>query len=462
MDFSGMFNSDPTALPMLADPRQAVNMPGANTGTDWSGMLNNPAVQMTALNVAKALDPNGPGGRLATGMAPMVQGKALAPTLSAQQPKQVNPLDKAKELSNASSLLKKAAEINPNVVPGFGDMMTKAVNMSPIGAAFAEKPELMPNPTEPIGDTFAEQTPVGASTNAQPFNYTMNPDTAAALGPDLVKDSFKYGLDVQKQINENLLTPAHAAALATEAKFKNWQMEPARVEEHIKMSIAPVLAQLDVYKGKQALTKESIGAVLKANPGLAAMQLPGGGTVAQWAELNAADPEGAKNISNIIAQGMHYNALKYSADMHYKGAQATAATNNSLKEFQVYTTLYEKANADIAKWEAAPTAEAWAKMSELDRMGAAAKGITGPRTPGMIEAINKAKITRDSIGTKLYGPAYAELSKMEKEFGSGALKADPAKLKEIESAMSTTTNPEILQNMVDIFANPTQGTWRGI
>ncbi|MFA6972696.1 MAG: hypothetical protein WC208_15035 [Gallionella sp.] len=448
MDFGNMFSVDSSLAP------------SASAGTDWSRLISNPAVQMTGLNIAKAFDPNGFGGRLATSMAPMVQGKALAPTLTGQQPKPVNPLDKAKELSNASSLLKKAAEINPNVVPGFGDMMNKAVNMSPIGAAFAEKPELMPNPTVPIGDTFAEQAPVGATTSAQSFNYTMNPDTAAALGPDLVKDSFNYGLNVQKQINDNLLTPAQVANLNAEAAHKNWQIDPARVEEQIKINTAPVLAQFDVYAKKQALTKESIGSVLKANPGLAAIQLPGGGTVAQWAEMNAADPEGAKNISNIIAQGIHYNALKYSADLEYKGRLAAATAAGQDREFMKGVEILRKTETDIAALESLPSEEVYNK--DPNRMFTYPKG---PKTAGVLNVIKRMEAERDALGSKVYGDKYGEIVQMQKQAGlsSGtSITADPAKLKEIESAISTTPNPEVLQSMVEIFANPTSGAWRGL
>jgi hypothetical protein len=129
--------------------------------------------------------------------------------------------------------------------------------------------------------------------------------------------------------------------------------------------------------------------------------------------LNAANADAGKMIGSIIERGMVFEASKYAANKHLEAVKANANATGSLKEFQLNMQFFEKANADIAKWEAAPTAESWGKMSELERMSAAGKGITGPRTPAMEDAIKQAKTMRDSLGTKLYGPAYAKLRELE-------------------------------------------------
>jgi hypothetical protein len=190
-------------------------------------------------------------------------------------------------------------------------------------------------------------------------------------------------------------------------------MDPKRVEEAIKKNTAPVLAQIDLLKAKNQLTKENITALKKDNPGLANIKLSGGTTLGEQLDMAAADPDAAKNISNIIHYGLAYDAAKYSADKHLEAARTTAGATNSIKEFEAQTKMYEKANEDIAKWEASPTEAQWTAMDQLQKMNAAARGIVGPRTKAMDDAIRSAKLTRDTIGRKLYGPAYDRLSELE-------------------------------------------------
>jgi hypothetical protein len=160
--------------------------------------------------------------------------------------------------------------------------------------------------------------------------------------------------------------------------------------------------------------------------------------------ISAADPDAAKNMSGIIQQGIAYESAKYSADAHYKAAQVGAAASGDIKNFQIQTTMYEKANADIAKWEATPTEEQWKNMDQLQKMGAAAKGIMGPRTPALQEAIRSAKITRDTIGAKLYGPAYSKLAELERAHGDSnpnVIVITPEMLKQsVEGKKATSTD----------------------
>lgn len=376
---------------------------------------------------------------------------------------QVDPMVQAKEMSTASGILKKAAELRPDIVPGFGDMLKKAANSDPIGNAFATKPELAPNPTVPIGNDIAGQSPVGVPSTVQqstsPFQFNLSPDIAGALSPEQVMGLYKYGsaqkkqeLDIQEQINRNLLAPAQVALLRSEAGYKNWQMMPQRVEEHIRVNTAPVLAQLDVIKGRDALALQQLQNWIATNPGLAKLPSPHGGTIGDWMTLNAMNPEGAKTASSLMNAGLHYATMRYTADMHYKGMMANASASRDLKQFELDTKMYEKANSDIAKWEAAPTEQAWKTMDQLQRMNLAAKGITGPRTPALVDAIKKSVLMRDTIGRKLYGPAYDDIKKMEQEAGKtgSTFVADPVKLKAVQDMMKkgqekmdfTGTDPE--------------------
>jgi len=462
-DYGSMFAN------FQVNPGLAPGSPTTGGGGFMDGLssaLTNPTLQTLLLNIGGAMAPKDFAGNLATSVRPMMQSRALVDALKGMQAQntpnavaQVDPMVKAKELSTASSLLKKAAEISPTVVPGFGDMMKKAVNTEPIGNAFSAKPELTPNPTRPIGDEIAGQAPVGTLPNVQPFSFNLSPDVAGAMTPEQIMAAYTYGsaqkkqeLDIQKQINDNLIAPAQVALLKSEAGYKNWQMMPQRVEEHIRINTAPVLAQLEVIKGKDALALQQLQNWIATNPGLAKLPSPHGGTIGDWMTLNAMNPEGAKTASSLMNAGLHYATMRYTADMHYKGMMANAAASRDLKQFEIDTKMYEKANSDIAKWEAAPTEQAWKTMDQLQRMNLAAKGITGPRTPALVDAIKKSVLMRDTIGRKLYGPAYNDIKKMEQEAGKNGstFVADPVKLKTVQDMMKkgqekmdfTGTDPE--------------------
>jgi hypothetical protein len=453
LDFGSLFSGggeagfqiDPSLIPTPAskpsfftDPNN-INMLAMLTGKAGSAMSNpgsvGDVVGKTAVQMAQSS---------AINKAPSV----AAPVPTAPTAPAPNPLDTAKGYSKLGSMLKDAFAIDPKLVPeSYKDNFASALSMNPS--------EGMVNPTVPVA-----ANPAPAAAGAQPLVQTLPAALAMTMTPEQVQANQQLDLAKSAESRALALNPvdiaerqARTAHYGDLHAYQQWQMDPQRVEDAIRQNTAPVLAQLGVLKGKDQLTKDNVSSFLKANPGIASMATPGGGTVGQWAEMNAADPEAAKNIGSIIEKGISYNAAKYTADAHLKAVQATAAATGNIKQFTIDSQMYEKANADIAKWEAAPTIEAWNKMTAGDKMMAAGKGITGPRTPALQDAINKSKIMRDSLGAKLYGPSYSKLREMEEKAGGGAdIVVTLEQLKgmtEGQRATSTSYLPEFMKMFSD-------------
>jgi hypothetical protein len=361
---------------------------------------------------------------------------------------QGNPLDTAKSYSKLGSMLKDAFAIDPSLVPeGYKDNFASALSMNPS--------EQIQNPTAP-----ATANPAPATAGAQPLVRTLPSALAMTMTPEQVQANQQLDLAKSAEGRALALNPvdiaerqARTAHYGDLRAYQQWQMSPQRVEDAIRQNTAPVLAQFENLKKSNQLTKDNIAAFIKANPGIASMKLPGGLTVGQQAELSVANPEMAKNIGGLIERGIAYEAAKYTADAHLKAVQATAAATGNIKQFTIDSQMYEKANADIAKWEAAPTAEAWAKMSAGDRTMAAGKGITGPRTPALQEAINKAKIMRDTIGTKLYGPSYSKLREMEETVGGADIVVTPEQLKNMTEGQRASSTASFLPEFMKMFSD---------
>lgn len=425
----GTWFNDPNNVALIAGAAGQLGASLSNPGSPGAA-LGNIATQMAQARAMSKVRPN-----------PLAQPTPTATSASGTTSTEAAPniLEKAKQISKLGSILKNAHGIDPSLIP-------PDFNQT-LGQALAANSNIQ-NPTVPAS---REQASAGVLPQlSDALAMTMTPDQlTTAFGTAINAD--RQDIERGKLALEQMKTPsaiaetwARTAYMNNQGELIKWQMDPARVAEKIKENTAPVLAQIDVLKAKDQLNKDNVALILKDNPSLGNLRLPGGLTVGQQLLIAAADPDAAKNISGIIQQGIAYDAAKYSADAHFKAAQATAAASGDIKNFQIQTTLYEKANADIAKWEAAPTQAQWDSMDKLQKMGAAAKGIMGPRTPALEEAIKSAKITRDSIGAKLYGPAYSKLQAMEEAHGApsaGTIVVTPEMLKQsVEGKRATTTD----------------------
>jgi hypothetical protein len=220
----------------------------------------------------------------------------------------------AKNFSIASGVLKKLNELPPNITQGWGDMVKKAADAQPIGEAFQTKPEMAPNPTQPIGDEIAGQASVGVPSTVQqpvqPFSFNMSPDLAGALSPEQIMGLYGYGslqkkqeLEIQKQVNENMIAPlmrgetvARTSYLAgagklhnVEAQVKEWEQTPEGQNYQLLKITAPTLAAEMMEEKKRDFALSKAKTILgdnynKTPPGFDL-------TFGQMAELTAAVPK---------------------------------------------------------------------------------------------------------------------------------------------------------------------------
>jgi len=459
MDYTNLFGSGGFQV----DPSLALTPTASTGGVDDLTRL----LAMIAGKAGSALStPGSIGDVMGKGAVQMAQASGVnkggttptAPTPTAAP--QANPLDTAKSYSKMGSMLKDAFALNPSLIPdGYKDEFSRALSLNP---------SQMQNPTVPA-PAASEPPAAGVAPQVQPQQEIvprLSEALAMTLSPEQVTGLQNFAVTKSAEERARALNPVDIAERQARTQhygdlraYQQWQMDPQRVEDAIRQNTAPVLAQFENLKKTNQLTRDNIATFISNNPGIASMKLPGGMTVGQQAELSAANPDMAKNIGGLIERGIAYEAAKYTADKHLQAVRASADATGQIRQFTIDSQMYEKANADIAKWEAAPTAESWAKMQPTDRMMAAAKGITGPRTPALQDAINKAKTMRDAIGTKLYGPSYSKLRDMEEKSGGGAdIVVTPEQLKGMTEGQRATTTSH-LPEFMKMFSNQAIGPY---
>jgi hypothetical protein len=225
-------------------------------------------------------------------------------------------------MSTAAGVLKKLNALPPNITQGWGDMVKKAADAQPIGAAFATKPELAPNPTIPIGDAIAGQAPIGVPSTVQqpvsPFSFNMSPDLAGALSPEQVMGLYGYGnlqkkqeLEIQKQVNENMIAPlmrgetvARTSYLAgagklhnVEAMVKEWEQTPEGQNYQLLKITAPTMAAALMEEKKRDFAVESVKKILGDNFNTTVPDF--GLSFGQMAQLSAASPHSGDAVAKI-------------------------------------------------------------------------------------------------------------------------------------------------------------------
>lgn len=391
---SGLRNwfSNPENIKMLA-------FMAAKTGSSLSPKdsfgqkMGDAVTQMLSANAANRRIPSNAALGMPTPTTP------ITPEQPSTQLQTDNVLNSTKKFNSAIKML---SEVDPKVIGPNGAYIS--ANM------FNAKP--VPSPTTPAVANGAPTAGVApapvAPTIPQNVGQLFSDAESYLFSPEQI-------IAANEQVNKNMKARPEAMYLESEAAYKNWQRSEQGQAFTLQHAVAPVLAQIDVLRATNQINVQNVNNLLSTKEGqaLGAMKLPGGTTVGQQLLIAAASPQTSKNITDIIGHGLSYEATKYGADMHFRAAQSTAANNNDLKAFELKTKMFEKANADIAKWETAPTEESWKTMTAVDRMALAGRGITGPRTAELQQAINSAKVTRDKIGVELYGPSYNMIQKME-------------------------------------------------
>lgn len=443
MDYTSLFgdqtfNTAAELTPTATAPSSPT--PAPSTGTDWGKLFTNPAMQTAALQFAIALDPNGFGGRLAKGLLPMRQGMsqaeankgAVAPTQVAglpqmpgqqtalppatppeQQPAILSdnhvkePMAVADQFNKMGSMIKAAAGFNPTfITPEFKQGLDAAL--------FAE-PVAIQNPTQPTGSNTTAGQPVGATNVGQSFS--IDPAVAASMTPEQVNAAFALNTDARKQGLAEALMPSEVALRTAQTAHMNWEMDPERVAEHIKISTAPVLAQIEVAKQKGLFDLKMADDFVAANPDVAGIQLPGGMTVGQQLRMAATNPEAARNVAGLVNAGLDYKAAQIRAAAEIEATKLRMKLAGQEQTFQKNMLLYEKFNQDVLRYGKSTPLADWNKLSPKDQEYRRLLGEV-PRTPEIEQALQNAIKMRDSFGALLMPESYKGLVESENKVGT--------------------------------------------
>lgn len=436
MDYSTMFRMYDAATPDASTP--------TNLGVQQKGfndLVADPALQTAAFQIAAALDPDGFGGRLAKAGLAMRQAGSLAKgmqnaqsggqapqTPQVQDGQQTTPqqntsggtmnfMDKATQLSKLSSMLKTAGQMNPNGVPdGYKQDFITALSADPAAG--------MQNPTMPVASNAGRTT-----------GFEVPPAPALALDPSLAMSMTPE--QIQGIYQHNIAKGTFDLARGEQARLNArtaWEIDPARVDEQIRMNTAPVLAQLDVYKGKQEFDIATATEFVSKNPQIAAIKLPGGMTVGQQILMDANSPGGAKNVSDLVKAGIDLERTRMSVNADIQAARIRAAQSGNEQAFYKDMQMLEKFNSDVAKMEKQIAEgipiDKWNAMSEIERQNATVLGRM-PVTKELIDARDRAKQMSDAIYGKI-SPSYKDYKVAEEKAKEAAkLKADKTKLEQL-------------------------------
>lgn len=399
MDYSTMFRMYDVATPDASTP---TNLGAQQKG--FNDLIADPSLQTAAFQIAAALDPEGFGGRLAKAGLAMRQAKSLSQGMTKAQQTQptpqqqvpttgTNPVDKGAQLTKLGSMLKTAAGMNPGDVPqGFDKDFASALSMDPGGVQ---------NPTQPATGNAGQVA--GLAIEPAPV-LELDPSLAMSLTPEQVQNVFQH------QIAKGTYDLARQEQARLGAKTA-WDMDPQRVEEDIRKSVAPVLAQLDVYKGKQQFDVANAQDFLTKNPKIGAIKLPGGLTVGDQLLMDAASPGGAKNATGLIMAGIDMEIAKMKVSAELQATRIHANASGQASQFAKEMALVEKFNADIIKFEKGIPAAEWEGLTQEQRNVKLLLGQV-PQTPNMLEARNTAIKLRDQI-MKKWAPSYDNLIKAE-------------------------------------------------
>lgn len=420
---------------MLAGNTQ--QLPQTNTQMSIESMLTNPAIQTAALQIAAALDPDGFGGRLAKAGLAMRQAGSLAKGMqsaqsggqapqtpqvqdgSANQPTAAggtqNFMDKATQLSKLSGMLKAAGQMNPNGVPdGYKQDFITALSTDPAAG--------MQNPTIPVASNAGRTT--GFEVPPAPA-LEIDPALAMSMSPEQIQAIYQHN------IAKGTFDLARGEQARLNAKTA-WDMDPMRIAEQIKINTAPVLAQLEVYKGKQEFDIATATEFVGKNPQIAAIKLPGGMTVGEQILMDANSPGGAKNVADLVKAGIDLEQTKMRVAAEIQATRIRAAQSGNEQAFYKQMQMLEKFNSDVAKMEKQISEgipiERWNKMTDIERENSLVLG-RGPITQELIGARDIAQKMRDGIYLQL-SPSYKDYKAAEDKAKEAAKpKADKTKLK---------------------------------
>ena len=423
------FVEDPRFAQFATDPSLT---PGAapSARSSLNALLTNPAMQTVVLNFAKALDPKGFGGRLAESTLQMRQalskakglGNTTQPPVPAVAPPAANAgtppaatedhpvVTQGKHLATLGSMLQKSFDVDPSLVPsGYMNSLSTALSANP----------KIENPTQP------GSAPIGqALAGAPPVQYNEVPEALAmSMTPEQVQDIYTHKLNVQKtgdatrEMNlREQAAPGERVLTDARTEHLKWEIDPARVEEQIRVNTAPVLAQLDVYKGKQQFDTNMAKDFNSKFPQLAATKIPYSNmTYGQAVSMAAYNGDASKNVAQLINAGLDYKAAMARTSADITIAREHAAATGTEMDFNKKMLLYEKFNQDLLKYSKAMPLEEWNKKTTQEQQTLTVLGIV-PRTKEVEAAIQTAQQSRDYLGNLLMPRTYGGLKSAEGKF----------------------------------------------
>jgi hypothetical protein len=386
------------------------------TGFDWKGAFSNPAYQTAALYLAKALDPNGFGGRLAEGALQMRQaastakGNAMAtqggggtnapaPTQNAGSPSgtpQLSPeqeaiMGKAKGLNSLGSFLKKGYEIDPRLMPSsYMDDLRKALSANPT----------IENPTQPGSSSVGQQL-----SGVQPVQqFELPPELAMSMTPEQVQNVFQHKLSVQQagdrtrtQNLAELMAPSELASREADIAFRRFQMDPQRHAEQLELAREPYRQQIEVYKQKNAMDMQSADEFIAKFPSLAGVQLAGGSTVGDMVRMAALNGNPGATVATLINAGLDYKIAVERANAERERTALLKQDTSTQKNL----ILYEKTLKDMAQYSNDKTPEEWAKLPPRSRQILEMNGGK-PRTEERQAALDSMKALKRNLEVQLF------------------------------------------------------------
>jgi hypothetical protein len=237
------------------------------------------------------------------------------------------------------------------------------------------------------------------------------------MTPEQVNAAFALNMDARRQGMAEALVPSEVALRNAQVAKANWDMDPERVAENIKMNTAPVLAQIEVAKQKGLFDIKMADDFVAANPDVAAIQLPGGMTVGQQLRMAATNPDAARNVAGLVNAGLDYKAAQIRARAEIEAVKLRMKLSGQEQTFQKNMLLYEKFNQDVLRYgKSTPLAE-WSKLSPKDQGYRRLMGEV-PRTPEIEQALQNAIQMRDSFGKMLMPETYKGLVESENRVGT--------------------------------------------